>query len=67
MKCLPTIRATPKFHKNPIKFRYIIASKTAVTKPLSRNLGYILKIFLSMITTYSNILEKFKFIKNCFG
>ena len=43
---LPFLYLIPKFHKNPIKFRPIIASKSSITKPLSHKLGLILKCLL---------------------
>ena len=33
---LPFMYAIPKFHKNPIKFRYIISSSKCQTKPLAK-------------------------------
>ena len=38
-KQLPYIHLLPKFHKNPIKFRTIISSKTCSTKLISKTLG----------------------------
>ena len=32
---IPSIYMIPKFHKNPIKFRYIVASKSCSSKPIS--------------------------------
>ena len=40
---LSNIYLIPKFHKTPVKFRTIIASKRAVTKPVSGKLVCILK------------------------
>jgi hypothetical protein len=40
---LPIIYLIPKFHKYPIKFRTIIASKRSITKNISEKVGTILK------------------------
>ena len=36
---LPVIYMIPKFHKSPIKFRFIVASKKCSTTPLSSAIG----------------------------
>jgi hypothetical protein len=40
---LPFIYMTPKFHKTPIKFRFIVASNNCSTKPLSNAISKALK------------------------
>ena len=40
---LPIIYMIPKFHKNPIKFRFIVASRGSSLKPLASALGLGLK------------------------
>ena len=49
---LPMIYATPKMHKNPVKFRYIIAAKTCVLKPMAQELTKILKLVLKVLRNY---------------
>ena len=36
MSTLPDIYWIPKLHKNPVKFRFIIASKRCTTKTLTK-------------------------------
>ena len=55
---LPFIQITPKFHKNPISFRTIIASKLSVTKKLSKDIGKCLKLILYNLTKYCNTISK---------
>ena len=52
MKTLPDIYWIPKLHKNPAKFRFIIASKRCTTKTLSKNLSSIFTLFQKQIDTY---------------
>ena len=40
---LPLIYMTPKFHKNPVKFRFIVASNDCSNKPLSNAISKSLK------------------------
>ena len=54
-KKLPHIYWLPKLHKNPIKFRFIIAAPDCSTKPLAKCLTKILKLFFShQIENYNN-------------
>ena len=41
-KCMPKLWASPKFHKKPVKFRFIAGAKYASTKQLSVRLADIL-------------------------
>ena len=43
---LPHIYCIPKLHKNPIKFRFIIAAPKCSVKPLSKAITKIFKLFL---------------------
>ena len=52
MRTLPDIYWIPKLHKNPAKFRFIIASKHCTTKTVSKNLSSIFTLFLKHIDTY---------------
>ena len=52
MKTLPDIYWIPKLHKNPVKSRFIIASKHCTTKRLSKNLSSIFTLFQKQIDTY---------------
>ena len=55
---LPFLHIIPKFHKNPIKFRPIIASTKAVTKQLSTTLSKILKFITNKMKKYCNTIKK---------
>ena len=50
---LPDIYWTPKLHKNPVKFRFIIASKQCTIKHLSKNMSSIFSLFMKQIETYN--------------
>ena len=49
---LPYIHATIKMHKNPIKFRYIIASRQCAAKGVAKNLTKILKLVMEINRNY---------------
>ena len=51
--CLPHIYWLPKMHKNPIKFRFIIAAPTCSVKPLSKAVAAIFKQFYYQIEQYN--------------
>ena len=52
-ECLPQIYWLPKMHKNPAKFRFIIAAPKCAIKPLSKSITAIFKLFYSQIETYN--------------
>ena len=52
MRTLPDIYWIPKLHKNPVKSRFIIASKHCTIKRLSKNLSSIFTLFQKQIDTY---------------
>ena len=52
MLTLPDIYWTPKMHKNPVKARFIIASKRCTTKTLSKDMSAIFSLFQRQIDTY---------------
>lgn len=54
---LPYIQLIPKFHKAITKFRIIIASCNAATKPLSITLSKILKLIQIKMKNYSNAIQ----------
>ena len=54
MKLLPDIYWIPKLHKNPIKFRFIIASKYCTIKSLSKNISSVFALFIQQIEEYHN-------------
>lgn len=56
-KKLPFIYIIPKFHKNPIGFRTIIASSYAATKPISSRLCHGLKIIQLRMQRYCKTIE----------
>ena len=49
---LPLIHMTLKMHKNPIKFRFIIGSRTAIVKPAAKYLVQILKLVMDVHRRY---------------
>ena len=51
-KNLPAIHATIKMHKDPVKFRYIIGSRTSVLKPLAKQLVRILQLVMKCMRNY---------------
>ena len=53
MLTLPDIYWTPKLHKNPDKFRFIIASKHCTTKHLSKDVSSIFSLFDKQIAAYN--------------
>ena len=53
-KLLPHIYWLPKLHKNPIKFRFIIAAPNCSVKPLSKAVTKILKLFYRQIEKYNS-------------
>ena len=55
---LPLIHATIKMHKNPIKFGFIIGSRTGVIKPAAKKLVQILKLVMK---THRRYCDKIKF------
>ena len=53
MLTLPDIYWTPKLHKSPVKFRFIIASKKCTIKKLSQNLSSIFSLIDKQIAAYN--------------
>ena len=51
--CLPHIYWLPKMHKNPIKFRFIIAAPKCSIKPLSKAVTSVFKLFYNQIEHYN--------------
>ena len=49
---LPHIYWLPKLHKNPIKFRFIIAAPNCSVKPLSKVVTKIFKLFYHQISMF---------------
>ena len=56
---LPYIRIIPKFHKQPVKFRTIIASKYAATKQASKTLGSLLTEIMSKREMYCSAVTMY--------
>ena len=63
MKTLPDIYWLPKLHKNPVKFRFIIASKRCTTKMLSKDVSAMFSLFQKQIDTYNKKLHFYSGIK----
>ena len=55
---LPYIHLIPKFHKDPIDFRAIIASKHASTKPISEIVCKALKLVQENIRKYCKVIHQ---------
>ena len=52
-KKLPHIYWTPKLHKTPLKFRFIIAAPDCSIKPLSKAITKIFRLFYRQVETYN--------------
>jgi len=64
MSTLPDIYWIPKLHKNPVKFRFIIASKHCTTKTLSKNVSSMFSLFQKQVDTYYKKSHFFSGIKS---
>ena len=71
-KALPLMYWTPKMHKSPVGARFIVASKTCSTKPLSQVISNVFKMIYKHIENfhkksffYSNF-QKFWVVQNSF-
>ena len=64
MSTLPDIYWIPKLHKNPVKFRFIIASKHCTTKTLSKNVSSMFSLFQKQVDTYHKKTHYFSGIKS---
>ena len=53
--CLPVAYWLPKMHKNPIGYRFIIASKTCTNKELSKHVTSAFKLFHMALESYWDI------------
>ena len=56
---LPYIYAIPKFHKNPVKFRYIISSSKCQTKPLAQTITKGLKLCQTQHESWCRVLRSY--------
>ena len=54
----PTIFWTPKFHKNPIKFRLIAGSRGKILSPLEQIVGKLLKHISGHFENYCRVAER---------
>ena len=52
MQDLPVMYWTSDMHKNPISFRFIIASAACSIKPLSKAIPSIFKLFYEKVISY---------------
>ena len=59
-RCTPILWASPKFHKNPIKFRFIAGAKKASTKQLSVTLANILYLMKGHWERYTKTVSERK-------
>ena len=53
-KKLPHIYWIPKLHKNPLKFRFIIAAPNCSIKPLSKAITKVFRLFYRQVETYNS-------------
>ena len=63
---LPYIYAIPKFHKTPVKFRFIISSSKCQTKPLAKVITKGLKLCQSQHESWCNVLRSYTGINHFF-
>jgi hypothetical protein len=54
IRFIPVLYLSPKFHKNPIASRAIIASKTSSLKPLLKDLTCIFKLFQKQVESFND-------------
>ena len=66
-KLLPHIYCLPKLHKNPTKFRFIIAAASCSIKALAKDITAILKLFQLQLETYNKKCHFFFRSKNILG
>jgi len=52
LKTLPIMYWMPKMHKNPIGFRFIVASKTCSTKPLTSAVSNVFKVLYKHVESF---------------
>ena len=64
MLTLPDIYWTPKLHKTPVKFRFIIASKHCTVKTLSKDISSIFSLFNRQIEKYNKKAHYYSGIKS---
>ena len=62
-RSLPHIYWLPKLHKNPSKFRFIIAAPKCSIKPLSKDITSILKLFYKQIEAYNHKCKFYSGVK----
>ena len=72
LESLPLMYWTPKLHKNPIGFRFIVASKACSTKPLTKVVSRIFKMIFAHVESFHNksrfysSFKKFWVVQNSF-
>ena len=64
---LPNIYWLPKLHKNPLKFRFIIAAPECSVKPLSKAITSVFRLFYNQIENYNMKCCLLLFCKNVLG
>ena len=63
---LPFIYAIPKFHKNPVKFRFIVSSSKCQTKPLAKVITKGLKLCQAQHESWCRVLRSYTGINHFF-
>lgn len=66
MENLPYIYAIPKFHKTPVKFRYIISSVNCQSKPLAKMITKGLKLCQKQHESWCRVLRSYTGINHFF-
>ena len=56
--CLPFLYWIPKMHKTPSKQRFIAASHSCTTKPLSKMITFCLKLIQNTCTNFCKVINK---------
>ena len=64
MSSMPDIYWTPKLHKNPVKFRFTIASKRYTVNHLSKDISSIFSLFCKQIEMYNKKAHYYSGIKS---
>ena len=52
MEIMSSIYWLPKMHKNPVGFRFVIASPKCSLKPLTKDITALFKLFYSRVERY---------------
>jgi len=56
---LPIMYAIPKMHKNPVKFRFIVAANKCLSKDIAKTVTKILKLFMAIHRKYCDKIKAY--------